>query len=454
MVQFEDEFEVIVVGGGTAGVIAAIASARSGAKTLLLEESGSLGGTNTRSLVGPLTSFLGEGQLKIVDGIPMEILSELERIGGTFGNIPDPIGFSHSLTPVNFNLLKLIQTKKVSAEDNLTFKLKEMCVDVIREEKLIRGIRTVDHSGNSKIYFADQIIDATGDADVVAKARPENIVYGRSNDGLTQPMTLIFSLNHVDFDQIYSDIIKKPENFVLSQDFNYMESRYLAVSGYFEEVDRARATSSFPIGRDRLLFFEGTEPNEVYCNTTRIIGYNGLENEQYSLAYAEGCRQVLELWKWLKENIPAFKYATIGQIGELGIRESRRIIGEKQLSVHDILAGKSQEKSIAVGSYPIDIHSPSGENMDFVDQDVVKNYEIDLGMIIPKDLENIMVAGRAISASHEAHASSRVSATCMALGQAAGIIASLAVKNNVPIRELNYQEVNSEINRFGGITLK
>lgn len=448
-----EKFDVIVVGGGTSGVIASIASARSGAKTLLVEESTSLGGTNTKALVGPLTSFWGENEQPVVGGIPIELLDELTEMGGSLGTIKDPIGFAYSLTPVDFNMLKLLQVLKVSDEPNMTLRMREMFIDTILDNESVIGIQTINPSGEISSYYAKQIIDATGDADVVAKANAESVEYGRVQDKLTQPMSLIFSLNHVDFDKIKEDVQADRNNFVLSDD-EEATANYIAISGYFNEVKKSSDKNEFPVTRDRLLFFEGTEANEIYCNTTRVNGLNSLITSEYTKAYQAAYRQVYELWQWMKKEIPAFKNSTIGQIGELGIRETRRIIGLKQLDVGDILEGKSQEKAIAVGAYPIDIHSPSGEEMEFVEEEIVKNYEIDLEMLLPKNLENIIVAGRPISATHEAHASSRVSATCMAVGQAVGVTCALASQKDCLIQELNYQEIKENIEALGGITKK
>lgn len=446
----ETTYEVIIVGGGTAGVIAALASARSGAKTLLLEESTNFGGTNTKALVGPLTSFKGEKNDFIVGGIPLEIIDELESIGASKGAIPDPIGFAYSLTPVDFSMLKIIQGLKLTNEANLSYRLREMVIAVEREAERVTGVKTIDNQGQEHLYYGEIIIDATGDADVVAKAS-ESYEYGREGDRLTQPMSLIFSLENVDFEQIKKDIAADKENFVLSAEEN---KNYLAVSGYFNEVAAAVAKEDFPVMRDRLLFFEGLHEGEVYCNTTRIVNKNSLSSQEYAEAYGIGIKQVYELWQWMRTNILAFKESFIGQVGELGIRETRRIKGHKTLTVEDILNGRRQEKSIALGAYPIDIHSPEGEGMNFFEEKTVKNYEIDLAMVVPKGLDNVMVAGRAISASHEAHASSRVSATCMAIGQATGVIAALAVKEQCLIEELNYQKIKMAIEEIGGIVTK
>lgn len=414
-------YDVIVVGAGSAGVMAAISSARNGAKTLLIEETATFGGTNTNSLVGPLVPFLGEGGKLIVDGIPQEMIERLIELGGSKGHVKDPIGFAHSLTPVDFKLMQVVQANMIAEEELLEVKLHESVIKVNMDGDTITSVVTTGRFGDHNEYSAKMFVDASGDADIVALAGGEFEI-GRETDGKVQPMTMVFSLGNVDLEMVRDDVAKNPENFALSDEIaNGERMEYVAISGYFDEV---RSSTTFPVVRDRLLFFEGVQPGEVYVNTTRVLDKSNLDADEYNEAALEGNKQVLALFEWMKENIPPFKDSHLKDVGVIGVRESRRIVGNKQLTSLDVLSGAKQPNPVATGSYPIDVHSPDSAEMEFLEENIVRDYEIDLDMLVPKGLSNILVAGRAISATHEAHASSRVSVTCMAIGESAGRVAA------------------------------
>lgn len=445
-----EKYDVIVVGAGSAGVMAALASARKGAKTLLIEESETIGGTNVRSLVGPLVPFLGETGKPIVGGIVQEVIEDLVRNGGCLGHIQDPIGFCHSLTPVDFKMMQLVLFHKIQDEKLLTLKMKESVISVEVHHQMIDSITSMDEHGNYHQYKAHSYIDASGDADLMAQAKVP-FEYGRKEDGKCQPMTMVFSLGGVDLDKIRHDVEKNPDQFVISEEIQKKRMSYVAISGYFKKVQESH---DFPIERDRLLFFEGLHPDEVFVNTTRILNASNLKTDEWNSAVEEGNRQVRMLYQWMKKNIEAFKDSFILDIGVLGVRESRRIVGKKQLNSEDVLFGKQQNYSIAVGSYPIDIHSPDSANMNFKNTFISHDYEIDFEMCVSNKIKNSAVAGRPISATHEAHASSRTSATCMAIGQSIGVAAALSVKENIHLVDIPYELLKKEIEQIGGIVKK
>ncbi len=442
------DYEVIVMGSGSAGSIAALASARQGAKTLLIEESFKFGGTNTKALVGPIVPFMGEFKQQIVDGIPQEIIDELIKMNASIGHIDDPIGFAHSLTIVDFNTMQLVLSKKMTDQKNLDIAMGESVVGIKENNNKISSIITSNQYGEEKEYTADVFIDSTGDADVIALS-DSPVERGRERDGLCQPMTMVFSVGGVDLEKVRDDVHENPKNFVINDALKEgQRMEYIAISGYLEEVAKS---DDFPIVRDRLLFFQGIQEDEVYMNTTRILNKNNLIEKEYNEAVLEGHKQVLELHAWMKHNIEAFKNSYIKDVGEIGVRESRRIVGIQRLESENVLKGEKQKKSIAVGSYPIDIHSPDSSMMEFLEENRIRNYEIDLDMIRPINLKNVMVAGRAISATHEAHASSRVSATCMAIGQSAGVIAALSAMTGKEIDDLDYDTIKTNIVNMGGV---
>lgn len=447
VIELKKKYDVIVVGGGSAGVSAAIASARIGSKTLLLEKHSIFGGTNTRSLVGPITSFLGEEGTQIVDGIPQEIIERLIEQKGSLGHITDPIDFCHSLTPVNFKQMQLVLFKMLREQENLEITLNTVVKDTIVKTNKVTCL-VCENETRTFTVDADVIVDASGDANVVALAS-DDYEFGRKRDGNVQPMSMLFTCRGVDLEQIRKDVAKDPSNFTVDKKIQQgKRMTYVAISGYFNEVKNSQ---DFPLDRDRLLFFQGMNEDEIVINTTRIYVYAKKTMNEY---VQEGQQQVYELFAWVKKNIPAFKDAYVSDIGEIGVRESRRIIGDIQLSDEDVLLGREQVDSIAIGSYPVDIHSPDSKGMEFLENNRAHDFEISYRMLLPKTLHNVITAGRSISATHAAHAASRVSATCMAVGQAAGVAAALVASQKILTRELNYRELKEKILLIGGIPTK
>ncbi|CAM3638449.1 FAD-dependent oxidoreductase [Erysipelothrix urinaevulpis] len=440
-------FDVVVVGGGSAGAMAAIASARNGAKTCLIEEKSILGGTNTASLVGPLVPFIGEDKQPIVGGIPQELINRLIKKGGAIGHVDDPIDFAYGLTPVDFSLMQL-ELIQMANEAKVEMYLNHSVVDVSKKQTNIISVVVSDLNGQRFEIKGKQYIDATGDADVAMLAGCELFV-GRKSDHKSQPMTMCFNLSNVNLEMVRDDVMKNPDNFVVSEEIRQGKRMdYVAISGYFDEVSKS---SNFPIERDRLLFFQGVTKNDVGMNTTRILDKTSLNTQSLSEAEIIGQDQVTKLFAWLKENIEAFKDATIKNIGSVGVRESRHLVGKKTLTELNVLRGDKQERSIAVGCYPIDIHAPDSSLMEYVEDQTLKNFEIDLEMLQSDEVNNLLVVGRPISATHQAHAASRVSVTCMAIGQSAGLIASLSSQEDIAIDQLPYKKIKELITQHGGI---
>lgn len=440
-------YDVVVIGGGSAGVFAALSSARMGAKTCLVEERPVFGGTNTTALVGPIVPFLGENKRQIVTGIPQEMIDRMIALGGSIGHVDDPIDFAYGLTPVDFKIMQLVLAQMVEETPNLEVMLHTKAIASHVEGDTLVAVDVMDNVGKIHTVTAKTFIDASGDADLATLSGCE-LYIGRESDNKAQPMTMCFNVGGVDLDRVRDDVASNPDNFAVSDAIrNGKRMDYVAISGYFKEV---RESKDFPINRDRLLFFQGIRHDEVGVNTTRILDKLSIDPKALKEAELEGQKQVLMLFKWLKANIPAFKDSYIKDVGSIGVRESRHLVGRKTLTEMDVLAGKTQEKSIAVGAYPIDIHSPDSAMMEFLEENIVRNFEIDLDMLRPQNIENLLVAGRPISATHQAHAASRVSATCMAIGQSAGVVAALSAKKNTLISNLDYQDIKHSIESLGG----
>jgi ribulose 1,5-bisphosphate synthetase/thiazole synthase len=392
--------DVIIVGGGTAGVAAAVAARRNGADAILIERYGFLGGTMTAGLVNPFMTFHA-GEEQIIQGIFQEILDRLESLNG----------YDERTKAFDNEVMKLV-TDQMVMEAGVKLLLHTYVVDAIMQENTIRGVEIYNKSGRQAI-LGKVVVDASGDGDVAVMA---GAVYekGRKEDGLTQPMTLNFKMGGVDVEKMPAE---------------------REINRLFEE---AKSKGKVRIPRENVLWFPTIRKGEVHFNTTRVVKADGTKVEDLTYAEVEGRRQMVELVRFLKEKVSGFEDAYLLMSGtQIGIRETRRIIGEYVLTGEDIVEAKKFKDVVARGSYPIDIHSPTGEGTVIKSPPFDSSYDIPFRCLVPKRIDNLLIAGRCVSGTHEAQAAIRVIPIVVAIGQAAGTAAALAARLDTPPRELD-----------------
>lgn len=439
------KYDVIVCGAGPSGMCAAISARRNNAKVLLVEASGILGGANTLSLVGPLMTF-HNNKHQVIKGIADEIITKLVERNQSFGYVTDPIEFCDTITPVDDEGLKQLYFDFI-VEEGIDLLLHASVIDVIREENTIKGIKVSTKSGILEL-FGTTIIDATGDGDVCNLMGCDS-VFGRSSDNLAQPMTMLFSVGNIDFDKIKEYIKENKEDFVLTDHFDY---HYYGLSGFFKKVQEAKDNNDFDIVRDRVLMFQDVHPNQATINMTRVQKLRGSAAFDLTKAEIEGRVQIKKAFNFLKKYIPGFENSYIVKTPtKIGVRETRHIIGEYLIDSDDILNLRQFEDSICLSAFPIDIHSPNSEKLEFFEQSQDKCYEIPMRVLIPKGVNNLIVTGRCISATHEACASLRVTPTVMALGQAAGVLGAISAQRITTPKLVPYQEVQEILQKQGQI---
>lgn len=443
-------YDVIVIGGGVSGSVAAIASARSGAKTLLVERFGFLGGTLTGAGVGPMMTFHA-GNRRVIGGIPQEIVEKLMEMGASPGHILDTTGFVPTVTPFDSEAFKyILQEMTIECGVNLIFY--SVLADVNVDKGNIKSISILDKSGLSKIT-ANVYIDATGDADLAVKS---GVPYqkGRKGDNLSQPMTMMVKVGNVDIDEIKASVLKNPENFnMLDSEQEIIKAKRLSVNGFLAELNAARAKGDITFERDTVLFFETNTPGEVIVNMTRILNADATNSEALTTAEIEGRRQSKQLFTFLKKYIPGFQNAVYISTGPcIGIRESRKIKGEHVIKAKELIDGKRFDDVIAKGSYPVDIHSPDGKGMEYMKLEEGMDYDIPFCSLYAKEVSNLLACGRCISSTHEANAAIRVSPIAMATGQAAGTAAALCSNNNVNPQNLDVGKLQDQL-KINGVIL-
>lgn len=405
--------DVIVAGGGPGGLAAAVASARNGANTLLVERYGFLGGMATAGLVNPyMTYWAGEEQ--IIHGIHQEIIDRLTELGA-YGK-----GSRTAFDPEAYKYV----ADRMCLEAGVRLLYHSFVTDVKKNDNYIEALEIAGKSGK-RWARAKVFVDATGDADVafMAGARCEQ---GREEDGLTQPCTLNFRVCNVDMQRI--------------PDRAERDRLYSA----------AKAEGRLDCPRENVLMFFTTRDGEIHFNQTRINRIDGTSSEDLTAAEIEGRRQAWQFLEFLRRDVPGFEKAEMLVSGpQIGIRESRRVIGDYVLTGDDVLSGRKFPDVIARGSYSIDIHSPTGSGTLIRHLKPGESYDIPYRCLVPKGVENLLTAGRPISATHEAHSSLRIMPICLAIGQAAGTAAALSIREGVSPRTLDVSLLQATLRAQG-----
>lgn len=420
--------DVLVLGGGVTGVVAAIAAARAGASVCLVERNSHLGGTYTAAHLGTAMTFHASEDHQIVRGIGEELFQAMGPEGGFIGHLPDPLGVVATVTPYDPEIYRKTATDWVRRH-KVTVLLHSQVIEVMKISENLRGV-VVAGKGGLQALEAKFFIDCTGDGDVAAQASVP-FTYG---DGThAQPMTMLFRVGGINREKIFTYMEKHPEEFVLARDpAELRQWPIMAVSGFFSQINQAKKEGRLNVPRDRVLFFEGVRPGEAVMNMTRVTGRDATDPQALSLAEMEGLDQAHEVFRFLKRDVPGFEQARLLSVAShIGVRETRHIQGHYTLDTDTILTAKKHDDGVAACAWPIDIHSPTDAGLVCEPLPPGSYYTIPWRCLLPVGANNLLVAGRCISSTHAANASCRVTPTCMALGQAAGAGAALMVKNGL-----------------------
>jgi glycine/D-amino acid oxidase-like deaminating enzyme len=434
--------DVLVVGGGPAGIAAAVAAARAGARTLLVERFGYLGGNLTAGLVGPcMTAFSLDGEVQLIRGVFDELIRKMVAGGHAVHPSGVPAGspycgfisYGHDkVTPFEPEAVKAA-AEQMCAEAGAELLLHTFVVDVCRDGDAVTGVVCASKSG-LHLQPARVVVDCSADGDVAAAAgAPFEI--GRSEDGLTQPMTLFFRVRGVDDDVVERFVRDHPEDF----------------RPFSSIVARATAEGRFPAPRRGIGLYKTLRRGVWRINTTRILGRDGTDARDLTAAEIEGRQQVHRLVEFFREELPGFADCELlDTAATIGVRETRRILGEHVLSLADLQTGRHFDDVVALAGYPVDIHDPIGAGGGVDDKYGTANaYEIPYQSLVPRDVEQLLVAGRCLSATHEALAAVRVMPPAFATGEAAGTAAALAVRLGVPPRQVPVDQLQHSLLAHG-----
>ena len=405
-------WDVVVVGGGPGGVPAAVAAARNGARVLLVERYGFLGGMATAALVHPYMKYKAGEQI-IIRGLFEEFVDKLQETGAI---LEDRAHFDAE--PMKWLLDRFVLD---SGADLL---LHAQAIGVLRKDGHIKTVR-VFHKGGVEDLSAEIFIDSTGDGDIAAWAGAK-VEIGRETDHACQPMTTSFRMANVDAGRMPT-----------GKEINLL-------------YDEAKARGEVKNPRENVLKFKSVHPDVVHFNTTRVVGESSLDGWSMTDAEVQGRRQVDDMVRFLKKHVRGFENAYLMKMGaQIGVRESRRVMGKYVLTAEDVLEARHFDDGIACASYSIDIHNPTGTGTDIRRLKKGTYYQIPYRCLVPQGVDNLIVASRCISATHEAHSSLRVMPIVWAIGQAGGTVAAMCVKGKISPVEVDADRLRKLLTEQG-----
>lgn len=477
--------DVVVAGGGPAGLIAAVSAARAGAETVLIERHGFLGGMATAGMVVTLGGVNHDAppHRRVVGGIPFELLERMAAMGGAENHD----GWIVQFEPEAFKAV----ADDLAQEAGVYLLLHSYVTAPIVQAGIVKGL-VVENKNGRQAILAHTVIDATGDGDIAARA---GVPFDKSAS--LQPMTMAFKVRGVrrpmvelpgwsaeqaarrqesqdlwrawrgsaqaprylhrglDIPPVPADILRYPGDEAGPDKPNPQTNTIMMMFEMREAAQRGELPSFFGPG----LF--GLDEDELTVLCDHVFG-DASDAEELTRAEVQGrrdARQFLEFWR---AHFDVFRDSELAQTGpHIGIRESRRIVGEYVLTEQDVLAGRIFDDTVALGCWPVDVHGPvreAGQEAGAVGMNrweaVKEPYGIPYRCLVPRGVDNLLVAGRCTSTTSGAFASTRVMGTCMALGQAAGLAAAMAARQQQSPRAMDGVALRQALARHGAIVAR
>lgn len=450
--------DVVVVGGGPAGICAAVGAAKAGASVLLLEQWGCLGGAWTVGLMTRYAGFYQHGlqdqqapvgihgfsknarpSVKVISGVAEELFDRVERAGGVTRG-PYESGYWGGAPVLDLEIFKIV-ADEYCMESGVEILFHALVTDAIVEGDACCGVVAETKSGQLTI-LAGCVVDCSGDADVAAAAGAP-YEKGRESDGRLQPCTTMVRIGNIDTDrllQFQKEHGSAPEN---------GDSVLVEVLEYHKKVPMK---GEYTLPNTTVSGTPTLGKGEWQLNVTRIHDIDATNVYDLTKAEMEGRRQARVLVQYLKQNIPGFENCYLMETApQIGIRETRRITGEYTLTKEDVVTARKFEDSIARAGAPMDIHNPVGDNSEIQSVPWNDYHDIPYGCLVPQRVDGLVVAGRCVSATHEGIGAIRVTVICAALGHAAGVAAALSAQKSTPPRSLAVSDIQATLRQQGAL---
>ena len=387
----------------------------------------------------PLLGFLGRKGNEIIKGLPLRFVETLRSRGQATHHRACPLHVS--LTMIDPEGTKRLAWE-IMEECGVKVLMYVMFVDVIKEGDQVKGVIIESKKGREAI-LAKTVVDCTGDGDVAFRAGAP-MAYGNEN-GIAQPPTLMFSMRGVDSRKLRDAVADHPDIY----DIDFIPNEFFRADdnctmvGFRNQIKAARE-QGYKLPVERTIFMTGMAPDEWWVNMSRVNGVDATDPEQYTHGEEECIKQNAEIVRYLKAFIPGFENAYVDRVAPfMGIRETRRIIGEYILTEQDIFDCARFDDAIGVAAYPVDLHHPVGGDCTLMW--CPDCYDIPYRCLVPLKVDGLICAGRDISATHLALASVRVMGPAMCLGEAAGKAAALCARDGVQPRELDVRKLRKAL---------
>ncbi len=398
-----EPWDVLICGGGLGGVAAAVAAARQGCRTLLVERSGRLGGALVNNLVQPIMGWCRH---------PHPIVSELtERLDRESPKLADLV-LAEALEEAGAELL-----------------LHTWCAGAVLDGRQVCGVKVLNKEGLHDIP-ARMVIDATGDGDIAASAGVP-FEQGRSRDGLMQPMSIMFEIGGVDRDA-----------FTCGSEEEAVSLK-LPAGTWHEIVMAGHDRGELPPDVGIIRVYGSRMPDRRVINATQINKLNGLSASDLTKAEILGRRQARQITAFLQREAPGYGGCYIAEMpAAVGVRETRRFRGLTPVTIEMLASGvRRQDAVVREVCFPIDIHNPDGVGQAEGFAGKVPAYDLPYGCLVPEGCDGLLLSGRNIAGTHEAHASYRVQQITMHIGVAAGTAAAACVRQGIQPRQLNAADI-------------
>jgi len=444
------EYDVVVIGGGAGGICAAIAAARDGAKTLLVERTGVLGGCAASGLT--ILGYLDRQGNRCLGGLPQEINDRLKAMDGAMGHFRCPV--HNSMSPISAPMLKILAVQLCrEAGADILFNCDLTDVKLRRgriEEVTVYG-KCTDIRVKGKVF-----VDGTGDGDLAYMSGCDYIK-GQDGTGTMQPSTLVFTMTDFDLERFFAWLEKNPgelgikEEYAAGYDLEFFRSTPgHCLIGLTDTIRKARAAGDFTIPRNQFIYIKTAAKSMLANNTSRITNIDASDPFELSRGLEEGYLQVYEQITFLRKYAPGFEQVRVCDISStLGIRETRHFKGRRRLTKEEMFAFRQDSDTIALCGYNVDIHAGKADHIDLTPLD--KAFGLPYGCFVAGDVHNLFLAGRTLSVDSTVYAAARVMGPLMQAAEGIGIAAAMCVQGNMDPGEIPVSALREKLLQRGAI---